>query len=199
MTALTKKERETLLILFKDFATFYNANSISKILGISRVGAMKILKKLSNQGILEYKAIGKSIVYKLRLEDDYVRKLIAFVLADEAYKFKRWKEEFKELSKKDRVVIMYGSVIKDYAKASDIDIMIVIKKSDYKKVNKILEEKQKIIPKKIHSIELTATDLLDNIKQKKKAVIDIIKNAVILYGQDKYVEVIKNVAGFQAY
>ena len=196
MTALTKKERETLLILFKDFATFYNANSISKILGISRVGAMKILKKLSNQGILEYKAIGKSIVYKLRLEDDYVRKLIAFVLADEAYKFKRWKEEFKELSKKDRVVIMYGSVIKDYAKASDIDIMIVIKKSDYKKVNKILEEKQKIIPKKIHSIELTATDLLDNIKQKKKAVIDIIKNAVILYGQDKYVEVIKNVAGF---
>ena len=196
MTALTKKERETLLILFKDFATFYNADSISKILGISRVGAMKILKKLSNQGILEYKAIGKSIVYKLRLEDDYVRKLIAFVLADEAYKFKRWKEEFKELSKKDRVVIMYGSVIKDYAKASDIDIMIVIKKSDYKKVNKILEEKQKIIPKKIHSIELTATDLLDNIKQKKKAVIDIIKNAVILYGQDKYVEVIKNVAGF---
>ena len=196
MTALTKKERETLLILFKDFATFYNANSISKILGISRVGAMKILKKLSNQGILEYKAIGKSIVYKLRLEDDYVRKLIAFVLADEAYKFKRWKEEFKELSKKDRVVIMYGSVIKDYAKASDIDIMIVIKKSDYKKVNKILEEKQKIIPRKIHSIELTATDLLDNIKQKKKAVIDIIKNAVILYGQDKYVEVIKNVAGF---
>lgn len=196
MVALTKKERETLLILFKDFTTFYNANSISKILGISRIGAMKILKKLYSQEILTNKTIGKSIIYKLRIEDDYVRKLIAFVLADEAYKFKRWKEEFKELSKKDRVVMLYGSVIKNYAKANDIDLMVVIKKSDYKEVNRIIEEKQKIIPKKIHLIGLTSADLLDNIKQKKKAVIDIIKNAVIIYGQDKYVEVIKNVTGF---
>ena len=35
MMSLTKKERETLLILFKDFTTFYNANSISKVLNIS--------------------------------------------------------------------------------------------------------------------------------------------------------------------
>lgn len=196
MVTLTEKEKQALIVLFKDFTNYYNANSISKVLGISRIGAMKILKKLLNENLLIDKKIGKSIIYKIKLDDDYVRKLMAFLLADEANNFKRWKEEFKELFKKDRIIMLYGSIIKNYTKANDIDIMIVIKKAEYKEVTKIIEKKQNILTKKIHTIELTANDLSQNIKQKKKAVIDIVRNAIILYGQDKYVEIMKNVTSF---
>ena len=192
MISLTKKEREALLILFKDFTTFYNANSISKILSISHVGAQKIFKRLLNEGLLTYKKIGKSIVYKPKLEDDYVSKLIAFLLADEANNLKRWAEEFKDLFKKDRIAMIYGSAIKNYAQSQDIDIMVVIKKEDFKEVKEIINEKQEILPKRVHSIELTEQDLINNIKNKKEAIINIVKNAIILYGQDKYVEIIKN-------
>ncbi|MBL7148185.1 MAG: nucleotidyltransferase domain-containing protein [Nanoarchaeota archaeon] len=194
MVSLTQRERETLLILFKDFTTFYNANFISKILGISHVGAQKIFKRLYNNNILTSKKIAKSIVYKLKLDDDYVNKFISFLLVDEANKFKRWKEEFKDLFKKGRIILMFGSVIKNYDKARDIDIMIVIDKKDIKEINKILKEKEKILPKKIHAIKLTHNDLLENIKNKDKAIIDIVKNAIVIYGEDKYVEIIKNVA-----
>ena len=193
MVSLTQKEKEALLILFKDFTAFYNANSISKILSISHVGAQKIFKRLLNENLLIYKKIGKSIIYKLNLADDYARKLMAFLLADEANKFKRWKEEFKQLFKKDRIIMIYGSAIKNYAKAKDIDIMMVIDKKDINEINNIIKEKEEILPKKLHAIKLTANDLLKNIKEKKEAVLDIVKNAVILYGQDKYVRVIKNV------
>lgn len=193
MISLTQKERETLLILFKDLSAFYNANSISKLLGISHVGAQKIFKRLLGEGILKDQRIGKSIIYKPKLEDDYVRKLITFLLADEANNSKRWKEEFKELFKKDRIVMLFGSVLKDYAKARDIDVMIIIKKEDFKEVKKIIDEKQELLPRRIHAIYLTEGDLPKNIRMKKDAIIDIIKNAVILYGQDKYVEIIKNV------
>ncbi len=196
MISLTKKERETMLILFKDITAFYNANSISKVLGISHVGAQKIFKRLLNESLLIDKKIGKSIIYKPKLDDDYASKLIAFLLADEANNFKRWKEEFRQLFKKDSIIMMYGSAIKNYAQARDIDIMAVIKKEEFKGVRDILKEKQELLPKKIHSIELTADDLLKNIRQKKKSVIDIIKNAVILYGQDKYVDIMKNVTSF---
>ena len=196
MISLTQKERETMLILFKDITAFYNANSISKVLGISHVGAQKIFKRLLNESLLTDKKIGKSIVYKPKLDDDYASKLIAFLLADEANNFKRWREEFKQLFKKDRIIMLYGSAIKNYAQAGDIDIMAVIKKGEFKDVRDILKEKQKVLPKKIHSIELTADDLLKNIKQKRKSMIDIVKNAVILYGQDNYVDIMKNVAGF---
>lgn len=193
MVSLTPKEKETLLILFKDFTTFYNANSISKILRISHVGAQKIFKRLLKENLLTSKKIGKSIIYKPKLNDDYVRKLIAFLLADEANDFKRWKEEFKALFKKDRIILMYGSAIKNYDTARDIDIIIVTKKEECKEVTNIIKEKQEVLPKKIHSIELTADDLLKNLKKKEDAILNIIKNAIVLYGQDNYVEIMKNV------
>ena len=196
MISLTQNERKALLILFKDFTSFYNANSISKILGISHVGAQKIFKKLYNDKIIISKKIGKSIIYRLKLKDDYVRKLIAFILADEANNFKRWKQEFKELFKKNRIIMIYGSAIKNYKEARDIDIMITINDKELRELNKILDEKQKILPKKLHVIKLTHKDLLKNLKNKNKSMVDIVKNAIILYGQDKYVEIMENVAGF---
>ena len=195
MTTPTKKESEVLLTIFKDFSHYYNANSISKILGISRVGAMKIFRRLLKENIVEYQKIGKSIIYKPKL-DDYACKLIAFLLVDEANNFKRWKEEFKELFKEGRIILLFGSAVKNYSSAKDIDIMIIAENKDSKEINAVLREKERLLPKKLHAITLTAEDLSGNISGKNKATIDIIKNAIVLYGQDKYVEIIKNVAGF---
>ena len=97
MTITTEKEKKALLILFKDFSSYYNANSLSKLLNISRIGTMKLLKKLHKNNILIERKIGKSTVYKVNLEDDYVRSLIAFLLVEETNKFKRWKDEFKDI------------------------------------------------------------------------------------------------------
>ena len=127
MVSLTEKERETLLILFKDFTGYYNANSISKVLGISHVGAQKIFKRLLKGRLVTDQKIGKAIIYRPRLEDDYVCKLISFLLADEANNIKRWKEEFKGLFKNGRIVMMYGSAIKNYEKARDIETHIAMK------------------------------------------------------------------------
>jgi len=193
MITLTQKERETMLILFKDYTTSYNANSISKVLNISHVGAQKIFKRLIQENLVVNKTIGKSIIYKLDFNDDYASQLVTFLLADEANKFKRWKEEFKELFKRNRIVILFGSMIKDYAHARDIDVMIVMNNKDIKEVSIILNKKEKILPKRLHVIKLTHHDLFGNLKKKDKAVIDIIKNAIILYGQDEYVGLMKDV------
>ena len=193
MMSLTKKERETLLILFKDFTSFYNANSISKVLGISHVGAQKILKRLLQENLVVSKTIGKSITYKLNYNDSYLNQLIVFLLADEANNFKRWKDEFKDLFKKDRIVMIFGSAIKDYAHARDIDVMIVIDKKDIEEVNTILKKKEEILPKKLHAIKLNHQDLLANLKEQDKSMVDIVKNSIILYGQEKYMEILKNV------
>ena len=193
MTPFTQNDRETELLLFKDYTTFYNANSISKVLNISHVGAQKIFKRLLQENLVISKTIGKSITYKLNFNDNYVRQLVSFLLADEANKFKRWKEEFKELFKKDRIIMLFGSAVKDYAHAHDIDLMIVLENREVQEVNTVLKKKEEILPKKLHAIKLNHKDLLENLKKEEKAFVDIIKNAIILYGQDKYVEILKNV------
>jgi len=196
MINLTQKEKEALLILYKGLDNYYNANSLSKKIGISHVGAQKILKRFKEGGLTITKRIGKAIVHKPKLDDDYKQKLASFLLAEEANNFKRWKDEFKDLFKKERIVLMYGSAVKNYKTANDIDIMIVIKKNEADDVNKTIDKIGKILPKKIHLIKVTEKDLLNNIKEENKAILDIIKNAVILCGYDKYVGVLKNVAGF---
>ncbi|MBI2112708.1 nucleotidyltransferase domain-containing protein [Candidatus Woesearchaeota archaeon] len=192
MVTITPKERETILILFKEYTTFYNANSISKILNISHVGAQKIFKRLLQENLVISKTIGKSITYKLNFNNDYVSHLVSFLLADEANKFKRWKEEFKEFFKKDRIIMLFGSTVKDYAHAHDIDLMMVIENKEVKEINEILKKKEEILPKTLHAIKLNHQDLLENLKKRDKAFVDIIRNAIILYGQEKYMEILKN-------
>lgn len=196
MVSLTETEKRALLILLKDYTNFFNANSLSKELGISHVGSQKLLKRLKEQGITHTKKIGKSIVHKPDLENDYNQKLASFLLADEANNYKRWKEEFKELDDNNRIVMVYGSIIKNYKQANDVDIMVVMDKKDINQVDRILRDIDETMPKKIHAIKLSEHDLIKNINEKNGVIIDIIRNAVVLYGQDRYVEVLRDVAGF---
>ena len=138
--------------------------------------------------------IGKSTVYKPNMQDSYVLDLITFILAEEANEFKRWKEEFKELFVDGRIILLYGSTIRDYTKARDIDIMILRKAGDSGQIHKVISEKQQLLPKKIHAIDLTSQEFMKNVQNKQVAVIDIVKNAIILYGQNKYAELLKNVS-----
>ncbi len=195
MVLLTEIEKKALLILFKDFTAYFNANSSSKILRISRVGALKLFRRLEAHGLLKSQRIGKAIIYKLRLEDDYVKKLIAFLLADEANNFKRWKAEFKELYKEDRIVMIFGSVLRNYETANDIDLLIAAAISDRPKIQQIVKSKAELLPKKLHTIQLTVPELEDNVRRREATILDIVKTGVVLYGQDEYVEVLKNVAG----
>ena len=196
MTQFTKNDNKALLILFKDIFSYYNANSLSKKLGISRIGSMKMLKKFEKDNVLKSEKIGKSIVYKPNLKYDYVIDLISFLLSDEANNFKRWKEEFKDLFKENRIIMLYGSTITNYSKAADIDVMIIRKEGESGEVHRAIMEKQRIIPKKIHAIDLSAEEFLSNTRERQKAIIDIIRTAIILYGQKRYVELINNVSSF---
>ncbi len=194
MILLTKNEREALLALFKDYKSPHNASSIGKLLGISRVGALKMLKRMEKQELLLSQKVGNSIVYKLNLQEEYPRQLIVFLLSDEANNYRRWKDEFKKLFKKERIVLLFGSALRNYSKASDIDILVAAKKKDSKEIEDAINERQQILPKKIHSLIMTKEDLIANLKENKGAITEIVKTGIVLYGQGTYVEAIRNVA-----
>ena len=87
-------------------------------------------------------------------------------------------------------------MIKDYKKARDIDLAVIVKEEEFKEVNSTIRQRQEILPKAIHSIEITEEDFISNLNKGQEAMKDIAKNGIILFGSKKYVEVIKNVTGF---
>ena len=52
------------------------------------------------------------------------------------------------------------------------------------------------MPKKLHIIKSTKEDLVRNIKDNNKSMIEIIKTAIVLYGYDEYMEVVNGFASF---
>ena len=198
MKRLTKKESEILLYLFKDFSNNYNANSLSKKIGITPRGALKMLKNLKSQKILTSREFGKAVFYKINFGDEYIIKLMSILLMEEAReKASRWLSEFKELLECVDIAIIFGSIIRNPKTANDIDLLIVFKKERYSMIEKEINQKREISSKVIHVVKQTPDNLIKNLKKKDEVVLNIIKSGYVLQGYEKLVKIIENVTSLQ--
>jgi len=190
MEDITKKEMEVLLTLVKSPEVDYNANSISKEVNITSMGALKILKKLEKENILKPKKIGKATIYSINIKDNYARRYVELILSrEELYanpKVKRWIQELKKI-KNAELIILYGSVLKNQ-EPNDIDTLFIVNKNKFQKLQKEIEETNKINIKKIHPLYQTFEDIIDNLKKKHKPLLNAIKG-IVISGQEKFIEV----------
>jgi DNA-binding Lrp family transcriptional regulator len=193
MKDITGNEMKVLIALFKDFNTRYNANNLSKTLSLTSMGTLKILKKMEKQNILKSEQIGKAVFYKPNLEGyplTYLTLLLQKEAEDSLPRIKRWVKEFRKLESVADFGILFGSVIsKD--NANDIDFFLVTNQKQNNNVNKTVSELQRLTTKKIHVVKQTKEDLITNLKQKNKVLLEIIKKGIVLFGYDKLIEVIK--------
>jgi len=192
MKDITTKEMELALAIFKSPEQEQNASSISKTLGMSRMGAMKIMKKLEKQEILESRQMGKAAFYKIS-KSDYAIDYLTFMLKREAEQsspyLKRWISEIKKIKNAD-IAILFGSVLVKESKANDIDVLFVTEQRKFTNLIKEIEEIDRLNEKKLHPIYQTEGDLEDNLKKKDKVLLNAIKGIVII-GQKELVEALR--------
>ncbi len=196
MQTITKNEMRAILIIFKDIDGHYNANNLSKKIGLSSMGTLKILKRLEVQNILKSTMFGKAVFYKVNLDNDYARNYIEFLLKKEAEdaapRIKRWIRELRNV-RDAKIGILFGSVLTE-EKFNDVDLLVVLEQSQNRGFNKSIGEINKINIKRIHAVKQTKEDLKLNLGKKDEVVLSIIKNGIVLFGYDEIVEVIKDVA-----
>jgi len=195
MRALTEKEKSIVLLLTKDFTTFYNANSLSKKIGMSPRGALKALKFLEQNEIVKSNKIGRAIIYKLTF-NEYARELASLFLFEEARaKAPRWVKEFEQFQKAE-VLILFGSVLrtKNY---KDIDLLILCEEKNYQPLEKQVLDKNTVLPNPIHPIWQMQEDLEKNLRKKDPVMLEIIKTGLILKGQHKIIEVLSDVTRYE--
>lgn len=196
MKNITKNEMNALIILFKEISNNYNANNLSKELGISSMGTLKILKDLERKDILKSAQFGKAVFYKLNFNNDYVNAYLKFLLQNEAEqsipRVRKWVKEIRKLKKDAEIGILFGSVLKT-DNYKDIDLLLVLKESQNNKIKKLIDDLNKINIKKIHIIRQTKKDLEQNLNKEDEVIINIIKKGIILFGYDSIIEIIKNV------
>ena len=186
MQEISKNEMMLVLMILKHPELDFNANSISKKLGLSAMGALKIAKRLEKEGILLSKKFGKAVFYKLNFGSDYAIQYLKLVIkreAEQAHSYlKMWISEIRKIKSAD-AAILFGSVIKKHNEANDIDVLFVTSQKKFSSLKKEIEEINSINIKKIHPVYQTKEDFINNLKKQDSIVLNSIKG-IIVFGED---------------
>jgi len=196
MAKAEKIRKEILKILFKDLLAEHSITSLAENLKITRMGAWKALKALESEKIVILTSIGKgktsTYSIKLNWENPLLEKTISIILLGEAMNNPKWISNFAELEDKVSFLIIFGSILHNPKEAEDIDLIAVLDKSKFKKVDEIISKIQKTQAKKIHMIDMTKEEFKEELKKQNKAYFDALKKGIILFGQDNFIKFIRD-------
>ncbi len=188
MKEITQAEMKVVLTLIKSPEMLYNANSLAKVIGITSMGALKILKRLEQESIVKSKKIGKAHIYTVNVEDSYARKYLSLLLVREAQhanpQVKRWITEIKKIKNAD-VAILFGSVV-EKPSPKDIDVLFVTDQKRFPKLQREINELNELNSKKIHPMYQTMEDIIKNIKKRDKPMLNAIKG-IIVTGEETFI------------
>ena len=191
---LTEKEGEALLRLFRDVAVHYNAHSLSKRLGLSPRGTLKLLKRLQKQQLLTSRTLGKATYYKPNLEESYTGKLVELLLMREAReKASRYLFEFKDLFPHASIIVLFGSILRTPRSANDIDILGVFEESEEAAVDAVIKEERKYTARPIHLIKQGPEDFRKNLHKGNEVLLNILRHGIVLHGYSDLIAAVSEV------
>src|SRR3989339_1347234 len=192
----TKPITKILKILLKELTINPTITFLAKEIGMSRVGTWKILKKLEAEKLVLISPIGagKTSTFSISLnwENPIVEKSLSLALTQDALKNQRWLTNFAELEDKVDFLLIYGSIIHSPKEANDIDILGVTNKNKFLEIEESIKKIQKTQIKKIHSLNFTLEEFKGELEKPNKIFIDAIKNGIILFGQEKFIKLIRS-------
>src|SRR3989344_39747 len=191
---ITNNEKKILRILLSNINSDYSINEIARKCDLAPNGAYEILKKFEEKEILISKKIANSKSYKLNFSSREANKLLELVLMPDYnnIKIRNRYNDLKLLESLTDLCIMFGSYITAKEKPNDLDVLFVFDKKNYKKYSEAIEKVNRVLPLKLHDVIQTRDDLVKNIKNDEKLIINMIFDGVVLWGHEFLIEVLKN-------
>ena len=190
MKEITNKEMLFVLAIVKSPEIEFNANSISKVIGVSSMGALKIAKRLEKEGILNSKKLGKAVFYNINKDNDYAVQYVKLIFKREAEQshayIKVWICEIKKI-KNVSGAILFGSVLKKHKDANDIDVVLITDKNKFNKLKQEVEEINVISIKRLHPVYQTKEDFINNIKKRDRVMLNAVKG-IVVFGEDLIID-----------
>ncbi|MBU0457467.1 MAG: hypothetical protein ABH824_07475 [Nanoarchaeota archaeon] len=191
---IPKNTARIIMYLLRNIDEFgYNINQIAKLNKISVGSAFKILKELEKDKIILKKEISNASHYKLNLDNSEATKLCELLLLTEKRNLKGHAKLYADevIKFKDaEMIIIFGSVLRG-KEFNDVDVLFLTNQT--KKVNDFCLEISKIRTKPVVPLILKQEDLIKAMKQRKEAILGMMKEGIVLKGESIFVEVIKNV------
>jgi len=190
---ITKNTSKIMEFLLRNiYKPGFNVNQVARLLNISVGSSHEILKELESKKIVKIIDLKTAIYYSLNLYNPDTIDICKLILRENKRSLssiaKVYAEEIEKFGESG-LIILFGSILtkKEF---NDVDILFITDK--VKEVNKFCNEISKIRTKPINPLIMTFKDFVDNMKLKHQAILNIINKGVIIKGEDKFLEALKN-------
>ena len=191
---IPKNTARVIMYLLKNVEEFgYNINQIAKLNKISVGSAFKILKGLEKDKIIIKKEISNASHYQLNFDNPETIKLCELLLLAERRNLKGHTKLYADevVKFKDaEMIIIFGSVLRS-KEFNDVDVLFLTNQT--KKVNNFCLEISKVRTKPVVPLIMRQEDLIKAMKNKKDAILGMMREGIVLKGESIFMEVIKNV------
>ena len=167
MLSLSDNEFSVISFLVRNFTEKLTIRNVAQRLNFSPAGVFNILKKLEKQRIVVGQKLGTGLFYSINFENKIAEHLAAIVLLYSDEKIEIDIEKFKQ------------------AKAAIFD----------KKTLLLITDNVTFLDITIPNIEViakTEDEVTALLRKKDSVILQMLKNGVVLFGEDKFVEIIKN-------
>lgn len=190
---LTENEKKVIRTVLFAFGEEYSINEIAKKCNLSPNGALKILQKLSKEGIITLKKIANISTYSLDFTNSKTKNICELsIIVNPNPKISNRLEDLKDLKEVTGIGIIFGSYITEKSNPEDIDLFFLLKEENFKKYKERIKNIYPAMPLKVQDILQTEKDLIENILKKDRVIIEILQKGFVLWGQDKLIEIMKN-------
>lgn len=193
-----KNKNKLLAFLLRNARKKYNVNQLARALKISVGSAHKILKDFEKRGIVTAKKLANAIFYKINFENQEARKLCELLLVkDKTRRLKKnkyakvYSDSLKRLEKLAKVIVLFGSILTKRKKAHDVDALFIANKNKAEQIVDACAEISKSRTKTVNPLIMTPQDFEEKILEKDKVVEGILKEGVVLFGEDKLVGLLR--------
>ena len=191
---IPKNTARVVLFLLRNTDKFgYNINQIAKLNKISVGSAFKILKELEKDRLIIKNEISNASHYTLNFDNPETTKLCELLLLAEKRTLKGYAKLYADevIKFKDaEMIVIFGSILRG-KEFNDVDVLFIT--NQVKKVNNFCLEISKVKTKPVVPLIMKPEDLIKALKQKKEAIINMMKEGIVLKGEAVFFEVIKNV------
>ena len=209
---LTPKVILILKTMSGNLSRWYYTRELAKL---SRVGVGTVsseFNKLAKEGLVEQKSEGQEKYYKLNLTSPRTRKLCELFEVDKREKFYKEKrrlswvlEDFtkrvSDFAPEVQSIILFGSIARgETTPRSDIDVLVITPNSEEERFNELMNVVDRLAaevsgryPEKLVPIVMMTKDFEKSIRDKKRFAADVLKDGIVLFGQERYYHMLSRV------
>jgi len=191
-SAFTKNDWIIVSYLARHFAHHESINQLARILKLTPKGLLNALRRLEKHGIVAPTKHVHAVCYHINFRSLRARLTAQLALySDPQLPYARvQRDDLYPLSSYATSAILFGSVLEKGAKAKDVDLLVILEKSEYIRFRKRLADIQSLQSKTIHVIRQSYDDFVHNLKKMDPVVLAAITRGDVLWGHGPLIDAI---------